>query len=235
VQIDTSAHLRRDVDALAQLADRAPLDAAVPSCPGWTLRDLLHHVGTIHRWATEIVRTGVAHDEPPGSGPQEAGELSSWLREGGEALAEVLEATDPDGECWTLGFPPARAGFWRVRQALETSLHRGDAHLAVGEPWAMPAELAAVGIDEVVDFFLPRQIGLGRIEPLADPVDLVATDLSRTWTLPGVQPDARPAAQLRGTAPALYLWLWGRSPAEGLEVDGDDAAIEAAARTALTP
>ena len=223
------------MDALAQLACRVPLDAGVPSCPEWSLGDLLRHVGTIHRWATEVVRTGAAHDEPPGSGPDAADELAAWLRSGAAELVKVLDATDPVRECWTLGFPPGRAGFWRVRQALETSLHRWDAQQAAGEPWALPTDLSAVGIDEVLDFFLPRQVALGRIEPLGPAIELVATDLPRTWTLPPDRPGEPAHAQLRGSASDLYLWLWGRPPAGGLQVDGDGAAVEVAARTALTP
>ena len=29
----------------------ADLDAMVPTCPEWTLRELAHHVGRIHHWA----------------------------------------------------------------------------------------------------------------------------------------------------------------------------------------
>lgn len=235
MQLDTSGHLRRDVDALAQLACRAPLDAAVPSCPGWSLGDLLRHVGTIHRWATEVVRTGDAHDEPPASGPEAPDELAAWLRDGAAELTEVLEATDPDRECWTLGSAPGRAGFWRARQALETSLHRWDAHRAAGEPWELPLDLSVAGIGEVVDVFLPRQVALGRIEPLPWAVELVAEDASQSWTLPGVEPGTPAVAQLRGAATDLYLWLWERPPATELEVRGDAAAVEAAARTAITP
>ena len=40
----------------------AGADAPVPTCPGWTVRDLLAHQGMVHRWATAVVRG----DDPAG-------------------------------------------------------------------------------------------------------------------------------------------------------------------------
>ena len=42
---------RRFTDLLAN----ADLDAAVPPCPGWDVRELARHLGGIHRWATRYV------------------------------------------------------------------------------------------------------------------------------------------------------------------------------------
>src|SRR5690606_174282 len=36
-------------------AEHADLDAQVPTCADWRLRDLLRHVGGVHRWATAHV------------------------------------------------------------------------------------------------------------------------------------------------------------------------------------
>jgi uncharacterized protein (TIGR03083 family) len=223
VQLQTSARRRRDVAALADLARRVPLTSPVPSCPGWDIGDLLRHVGTIHRWATEVVRTGLAHEEPPASGPDEATGLATWLSHGAAALLDQLERTHPDSECWTMGVPPARAGFWRTRQALETTLHRWDARTAVGETWELPTDAAQEGLDEALGFFLPRQVALGRTRPLRSSIELVATDADRTWTVPGAEPSVRD------------LWMWGRGTGALLQIEGDAAAVEEAARAALTP
>ena len=51
-------HLTGIEDAVARLgawADRAGAEAPVPTCPGWTVRDLLAHQGMVHRWATAVV------------------------------------------------------------------------------------------------------------------------------------------------------------------------------------
>lgn len=55
------------VEAVAEQGRAAPyrresagLDADVPTCPGWTMRPLLGHVGMLHRWAATLVRKGMA-------------------------------------------------------------------------------------------------------------------------------------------------------------------------------
>ena len=45
--IDHVAHVRADGTRFAAVVRRAPLDAAVPACSGWTVRDLAHHLGGI--------------------------------------------------------------------------------------------------------------------------------------------------------------------------------------------
>ena len=59
--MDVQAHidqLREDGSGLAvAIADAGP-DAAVPSCPDWVVRNLVHHVGRVYRWATAFVADG---------------------------------------------------------------------------------------------------------------------------------------------------------------------------------
>ena len=49
------AALRAEGPLLARAAERAGPDAPVPACPGWRMRDLVRHVGNVHRWATGYV------------------------------------------------------------------------------------------------------------------------------------------------------------------------------------
>ena len=48
--------LRAAMVAFVRYADRAGLDAPVPTCPDWTVRDLVAHQGMVHRWAAALVR-----------------------------------------------------------------------------------------------------------------------------------------------------------------------------------
>ncbi len=77
--------------ALRDYATRAGHDTAVPTCPGWTVRDLVAHQGTVHRWATGIVlgeeRRDPGHDEQEG---RSSGDLLGWLDEGVKALLAAL-------------------------------------------------------------------------------------------------------------------------------------------------
>ena len=53
--MDAAAHideLRREGELLAAAAARTPPTTAVPTCPGWSVADLLAHLGATHRWAT---------------------------------------------------------------------------------------------------------------------------------------------------------------------------------------
>src|SRR5207247_5173243 len=68
------AALVREGDLLAAAADRTPLDTPVPTCPQWTMRDLVRHVGDVHRWAAAHVAEGRIrpigkHELPSVAGP----------------------------------------------------------------------------------------------------------------------------------------------------------------------
>ncbi len=47
--------IRTNGAALAAAAAKAGVDAPVPSCPEWTVADLLGHIGRLHRWVAAIV------------------------------------------------------------------------------------------------------------------------------------------------------------------------------------
>jgi Mycothiol maleylpyruvate isomerase N-terminal domain len=50
--------LRREGALLADAAERAGMGAEVPACPGWRVRDLLKHLGYVHRWAAGYLTEG---------------------------------------------------------------------------------------------------------------------------------------------------------------------------------
>jgi uncharacterized protein (TIGR03083 family) len=238
--------LRRQGDWLADAAEQAGLDAAVPPCPSWQVRDLLRHTGYIHRWATRHVAECPDHvlDGPPeeeilrGGAPDP--ELLDWFRAGHTALVETLTAADPALECATFMPAPSSLAFWARRQAHETTMHCVDAQLAAGlgdDLADIPAALAADGIDELVT-------GFGGRKParLADsPATLVLRTGDGTspvsWTVLMGHPDAHasrgiPAAsagphsgerycEVTGSASDLYLALWNRRPTTTLDIHGD--------------
>lgn len=130
--------LRRDGQALAQAAVRSGLDAAVPACPGWRVRDLLKHIGYVHRWAAKYVTEGHTRwvdrsdeGEILRGGPRDP-ELPGWYRQGHADLVRALENADPGLECWTFLQAPSSLAFWARRQAHETAIHRVDAEQAAG-------------------------------------------------------------------------------------------------------
>jgi uncharacterized protein (TIGR03083 family) len=226
--------IRADGDRLAEVAQRAGLEAAVPTCPGWLVADLLRHLGGVHRWAAAHV-TGEGSEPVPADeffvAPAD-GVLLDWFREGHQALIVALAAAEPGLDCWT--FLPAGSPleFWARRQAHETAVHRADAEAAVGArpQWSPP--FAADGIDELLNGFFRRQPErLAADPPLR--MSLHATDADRAWTV-RMEPDRlyvdageQPAdLRLAGTASHLYLLLWNRADTGGLDVDGDPKAWE---------
>jgi hypothetical protein len=52
------AALDADGTLLAAAAERAGLDAPIPGCPFWKMRELLRHTGYVHRWAAGYVTHG---------------------------------------------------------------------------------------------------------------------------------------------------------------------------------
>ena len=198
--------LRREGDLLADAAERAGLDAAVPPCPSWQVRDLLRHTGYIHRWATRHVAECPDHvlDGPPeeeilrGGAPDP--ELLDWFRAGHVALVETLTAADPALECATFMPAPSSLAFWARRQAHETAIHRADAESAAGKIPEYLAGFAADGIDELITGFGRRR----KYQPAAAPAPTVACYVSwpRIRATPGPSRRTR-AACSRVAAPAV--------------------------------
>jgi uncharacterized protein (TIGR03083 family) len=155
--------LREQGDALADAASRAGLDAPVPPCAPWRVKDLLRHTGYVHRWAAShiVSPTGQVRDGPSeeeilrGGAPDD--ELVGWFRDGHAALVRALRAADPELETAAFMAAPSPLAFWARRQAHETAIHRADADSAAGDVPGYPAEFAADGVDELITGFGQRR------------------------------------------------------------------------------
>lgn len=208
----------------ADAAASGDLEAPVPTCPGWTLADLVGHLGWVHRWAAHAVTDGTPDGNDPFAGDP-AG-MVGWYREGARHLVDVLAAREADAPAWTFG-PEQVSGFWQRRQVHETVVHEYDALAAVGrtDDWSIGADLAWDGVDEVASFFYPRQVRLQRIEPMPGTLRLVPTDVDAPPLTIG---EGDPVAELTGPSSYLLLALWKRAPVE-------DFAAARLLETAVTP
>lgn len=231
------AVIRREGELLADAAEAAGLDAAVPTCPDWQVRDMVAHTGGVHRWATAYVARGRAEpfddaEEAEFFVAPEDSELLAWFRSGHEALVDTLSAADPDVEAFQFLPAPSPLAFWARRQAHETAIHRADADSAAGRRTAFEPEFAADGVDELIGCFFARK--RGRL--VADPpvsFGVRSTDAETAWTI-RIEPDSRvvepglhdPDCVLSGPANDLYLTLWNRRGMEGLELRGDAAVFD---------
>ncbi|GGN09039.1 maleylpyruvate isomerase family mycothiol-dependent enzyme [Streptomyces fuscichromogenes] len=208
---------------LAAAAEQAGLDAPVPTCPDWQVRDLLRHTGVVHRWAAGVV-TGAETSRPAFPDPPDIDgtELTTWYRDGHRRLVDTLDGAPRDLACWTFHPAPVASplAFWVRRQAHETTVHRYDAEAARGGP-ASPVgtDFAVDGIDELLRGFHARARSRVRSEP-PRVLRVRTTDTDAAWTVrlsagppvtePGTSDDA--TAELAGPADQLYLALWNRLP-----------------------
>lgn len=223
--VDHLAHLERDAAAVVAALRSTDLDAPVAACPDWAVRDLAAHLGTVHRWAAGIVRTGELGPADAVAPPD--ADLADWLADGAADLVAALRL--PERECWTFG-GRASSAFWVRRQALETAVHRVDAQRAGGTEDPVPDDLAEDGIAEVLEVILPRQVALGRI---AEPTTGVTLATGSTRRLGSVDP----TVTVSGPAGAVLLLLWRRLPRTDprLQVTGDVDALDRLLDVAVTP
>ena len=223
----------------AAAADAGPA-AAVPSCPGWVVRDLVRHQGGVHRWAASIVGTPrteawrVDLDDVVGTWPPDA-DLIDWFAEGLDELVKVLSAADPGLTCWAFLAAPSPLAMWARRQAHETSVHGVDAELAATRAVApFPAPFAADGVGELLECFITRPGGRLRSDR-ARSLRVRCTDAPGDW-LVTIGPDGVETTPAEGSTKAdcvvsggaddLYLVLWSRRSRARLAMDGDAGVLD---------
>ena len=174
------------VDQTAQFAEtvrRAAIDAPVPTCPEWTLSQLVEHLGQTQHWVASIVEKRVADpSQLPTSFatlPADQDAWAPWLTEGATQLATACADAGADASVWNPA-GDARSGtrFWLRRILCETIIHRADAAGTADIAYQLDAELAADAIS-----------------------DHLAMMTSPGWA--AQRPDS--AAALRGTGQTLHL------------------------------
>jgi uncharacterized protein (TIGR03083 family) len=230
---------------LAELAAAADPATPVPTCPEWTLRQLITHVGRAHRWAAEIVATRAAEpipfrEVPDGRLPDDPAERPAWLRAGAARLADAV--TTGDGPVWTqLG--PGPASYWARRMAHETAVHRADGQIAVGDRPVIDPVIAADGIAEWLGFMpaggpVGDQAGRPSPVPEGKVVHFHVTDEGVTgeWLVRGVPGGVtvetghgKGDMALRGPGSAVLLVLVRRLAADDPDVEilGDGSLLDA--------
>ncbi len=144
--------LRGCTAELARIID-GDLERPVPTCPGWTFRQLATHLGRGHRWAAQIVATRATEPIPmrevaDGKLPEDPARHAHWLNAGAGQVIEAVTAAGSD-PVWTFtGLRPA--SFWARRRAHEAAVHLADAQLAAGRDVDLAPEVATDGVDELL-------------------------------------------------------------------------------------
>ncbi|MFI7382809.1 maleylpyruvate isomerase family mycothiol-dependent enzyme [Streptomyces sp. NPDC049813] len=214
------------------------LDAPVPSCPGWTVLDLVRHLGTGQRWWAAIVAAGPAGAPPAkevAEVPRGTEALLSWYADAHELLLRALRAVGPERACWTwwsAGVSPANAWGVARRRVHEVLVHTYDAQLAAGAVRPMPADVALDGVAEFLDtcnstpVAWPHEAATVQYHATEGRSWLLTLDSTGAWPAP-LTDDAAPASvSATGTAEQLLLFVWGRRTLRDLRTEGDQRVFE---------
>jgi uncharacterized protein (TIGR03083 family) len=188
----------------------------VPTCPEWSLADLMRHLGGVHRWASHHVAVGararVSYKEIGITPPEESERLADWVEAGIEPMVQTFRASDPDAPVWGWG-ADRHARFWPRRMVYETVVHGADATIAVSGETAIDSAVAADGIDELLSnlpqaaYFAPR---LDQLRGDGETIGLRSTDSDDSWTVRLV--------------PAGFAWDWSAITCD-VTVDGSNGDL----------
>jgi uncharacterized protein (TIGR03083 family) len=228
--MDFLAAIRRDSVRFYSTADGADPTRRVPSCPDWTIADLVWHLGgTQWFWGTDVEMRASGPDLIEAAKPERPagyGDIVAWGRAQADRMIQILEATPDDEPVWTWALDASdhNVGFIRRHQVQEAAVHRWDIEqAATGRPQPIEPDVASDSVDEMLAITLPW--GARPDKPLPGSVHLHCTDTEGEWF---VHPDGRVEAihakgdvAIRGTASDLLLALYDRVALGSLDVIGD--------------
>jgi uncharacterized protein (TIGR03083 family) len=251
MSLDYLSHIGRESERFVSLLREIDPDLPVPSCPDWNAADLLWHLAEVQWfWGTIVGQRLQDPDEAERQKPPRPGgypRLLSFFDEASELLQAALASTDPSERVWMWADDKSVA-YIRRRQANEALIHRLDAELTVGDVTPLDTALASDGVHEALTVMYGGVPDWGTFNDGGDRILVTTTDTDLSvplrigrWT--GTSPntgrtydeaicepadphDFVPDATVRGSSAALDTWVWGRSDASTLAVEGDRAIFE---------
>jgi len=239
----------------AAIAAAPDLGVRVPTCPDWTLFDLVQHIGAGRRAWAATVAAGLGATAkaavPPSeaTAPPEREAQLVWLAESTRLMLEALREAGPERGCWTwwrTSQSPQTCGAVARHQLHEIAVHTYDAQLAAGAPQPLPREVALDGVEEFLQTISTTT------EPWPHRPAIVDYHVSegRSWRnwlsadgarLARLSPgdrndrdgrDGRAAEEeaadvsVEGPAQDMLLTFYGRAPLDVLKLDGDRAVYD---------
>lgn len=231
--------LGSEVELLTSAARAAPLDTPVTACPGFTVGEIVRHLGGVYRVATRWITEG-QRPRSWQSDPALGQTTEEYLRIGLTALLDEL--TTHEAGQYAAGWWPADEtyGFWSRRMAHETTVHRTDVQAAVGvDITEISEDIAVDGIDEVLSAWFGRRLPMLGLSGTVTKSVAIQTS-GHTW-IARAGPEETIAyycsaaesgsvidsvdSVVSGEPMSVYLWLWGRVGHFAVEWDGDPDAI----------
>lgn len=229
---ETYLHAVQTNAALIAKVAAKHLDAPVAACPGWTMAELVWHMGEVLAfWKQVIDKKALDTSDLQWIERPHPRDLMSWYEQSVKDALETLLSTDPSMRCWT--WTGEQDVAWIIRRmAHESSIHMWDACTAVGVQAPLDAVLSSDGIDEFLYVMVPH---VREAQPVVGgSVHLHCTDVEGEWlAVPGegdqmiiTREHAKGSCAIRGSANDLLLLLWRRIPSFAVEVIGDAAVAE---------
>ncbi|MFI9722782.1 maleylpyruvate isomerase family mycothiol-dependent enzyme [Streptomyces sp. NPDC052396] len=257
--MDFAGHFHAEARAFAAAVRRAGGAGGappVPSCPGWSVTDLVAHLGAVHRLVAHLIeerlttppdpadrsylalpehRPGwpASLEDGPHTGPLPAG-LADWFSEGAARLEALFRERDPGERVWSWSREQT-VGFWLRIQTIEAAVHRWDAERALGAPGPLDGELAAYAVGHALEVMVPARRARTPARPgSGERYRFRRTDGPGVWAVrfdgdeQRVEDGQGPCdVELAGRASDLALFLWQRVPGAALaEVEGERALVE---------
>ena len=140
--------LRAQAEQLAEHVGAADPAAAVPTCPGWTVADLVAHVGQTQHWVSDIVERRIADPAQlpmeMATVPSDPADWPAWLSDGGARAAEAFSDEALEAPVFNAAADDRTGGeFWLSSLLNEEVIHGADAALAAGRDHDVDADVAA--------------------------------------------------------------------------------------------
>ncbi len=245
--MDTSTYLDAVVEQTDTFADwvhGADATAPVPTCPKWTLADLVDHVGATQRMVAMLVGERMTEPSKAFTGyvpaPADPAQWRDWLR-GTAAEAKQAFASVTDTPVWDPSGADAGVPFWSRRLLGEACVHRADAAATLGVRYELAPEPAVAAVEDWLDtmtsqgYWENRPAFADAMRGSGQTLHFHATDAPGEWVARR-EPDRvvlerthlKADVAVRGPAAELLLVLSRRRPLEeaaALEVHGDRALL----------
>ena len=212
--------IEREALRILALARSGDLSEPVPQLSRWKARDVVAHLGGVHRWATRILSERSMAGPGARKSKLDGIELCDWFEEGARELVGTMRGLDPDDVCPNFNpGSPSTVRWWIRRQLHETTVHRWDVESAFAATTPVDPAIAIDGIDEFLDTFVRTR---GK-HVLDTPALIETTRPKRHWTLTPAAKQGRidvatdrlsldeaPVTLVKGRPELVLLALWGR-------------------------
>ncbi|HTJ72109.1 MAG TPA: maleylpyruvate isomerase family mycothiol-dependent enzyme [Actinospica sp.] len=228
----------------AAVASAGDIDVKVPTCPEWTLRDLVRHLGHGRRFWAAVVSAEPGATPPDRAvfnaqeTPEELESLLDWYAASVRLMLDALREAGPDRGCWTWwagSQSPQNCGAVARHQLQEITMHTYDAQVTVGAPQALPSDVAFDGVEDFLSTccsttapwpHAPASLDMHATEGGSWRLALAA-DGARFTRLVGDATAAAPAeVAITGTASELVLYMYDRISVDSLQLAGDGNVLD---------